>query len=133
VYAEGGAPYAPISQVIQQAIDGRSPVELALPEFVLADLITLAPSLRAHLSRTPPNPPADPQTEQQRLSDSFVLLLSSLSSHGPVLLGLEDAHWADGATLSLIRQVARRSHQADLRLLTVMTYRAGGAGRGARL
>jgi ABC-type oligopeptide transport system substrate-binding subunit len=122
-YAEAGAPYAPISQVIQQAIDGRTPAELGLPEFVVADLITLAPVLRARHPQVPPNPPVDPQTEQQRLSESVVLLLASLSSHGPVLLVLEDAHWADGGTLSLLRHVARRSHQPDLRLLTVFTYR----------
>jgi ABC-type oligopeptide transport system substrate-binding subunit/tRNA A-37 threonylcarbamoyl transferase component Bud32 len=122
-YAEAGAPYAPISQIIQQAVDGRSPGELGLPEFVVADLLTLAPVLRAHHPDLPANPPVDPQTEQQRLSESVVLLLSALSSHGPVLLVLEDAHWADGASLSLLRHLARRSHQPDLRLLTVMTYR----------
>ena len=71
-YAEGGAPYAPISQIIQQAVDGRSPVELGLPEFVLADLITLAPVLRARHPGDAPNPPVDPQAEQQRLSESIV-------------------------------------------------------------
>ncbi len=122
-YAEAGAPYAPISQIIQQAVDGRSPGELGLPEFVLADLVTLAPLLRARHPDIPPNPPVDPQTEQQRLSESVVLLFSALSSRGPVLLVLEDAHWADGGTLSLLRHLSRRSHQPDLRLLTVMTYR----------
>jgi len=122
-YAEASAPYAPISQIIQQAVDGRSPGELGLPEFVLADLVTLAPVLRARHPEIPPNPPADPHVEQQRLSDSLVLLFSALSGHGPVLLVLEDAHWADGGTLSLLRHLARRSHQPDLRLLTVMTYR----------
>ena len=122
-YAEAGAPYAPISQIIQQAVDGRSPGELGLPEFVLADLVTLAPVLRAHHPDIPPNPPVDPHTEQQRLSESIVLLFSALSRQGPVLLVLEDAHWADGGTLSMLRHLARRSHQPDLRLLTVMTYR----------
>jgi ABC-type oligopeptide transport system substrate-binding subunit len=122
-YAEVGAPYAPISQIIQQAVDGRTPGELGLPDFVMADLVTLAPVLRARLPDVPPNPPVDPQTEQQRLSESIVLLFSALAGQGPVLLVLEDAHWADGGTLSMLRHVARRSHQPDLHLLTVMTYR----------
>jgi predicted ATPase len=50
-------------------------------------------------------------------------LFSALSGHGPVMLVLEDAHWADGGTLSMLRHLARRAHQPDLRLLTVMTYR----------
>ncbi len=122
-FAEAGAPYAPVSQMIQQAVDGRSPAELGLPEFVLADLLTLAPSLRARHPETPPNPPADPQVEQQRLSESLVLLVAALSKSGPVLLVLEDAHWADAATLSLLRHLARRAGQPDLRLMIVLTYR----------
>ena len=122
-YAEARAPYAPISQIIQQAVDGHSPAELGLPDFVLADLLTLAPVLRARHPEVLPNPPVDPQTEQQRLSESVVFLFSALASRGPVLLVLEDAHWADGGTLSLLRHVARRSHQPELRLLTVLTYR----------
>jgi ABC-type oligopeptide transport system substrate-binding subunit/tRNA A-37 threonylcarbamoyl transferase component Bud32 len=122
-YAGSGGPYAPVAQMIQQAVDGRTPEELGLPEFVLADLIALAPILRARHPAVLPNPPADPRTEQQRRADSVVLLLSALSRRGPVLLVLEDAHWADGASLALLHHVARRSHQPETRLMTVLTYR----------
>jgi ABC-type oligopeptide transport system substrate-binding subunit len=122
-FADAGAPYAPVSQMIQQAVDGRGPAELGLPEFVLADLMTLAPPLRARHPQIPPNPPAEPQVEQQRISASVVFLMTSLSRVGPVLLLLEDAHWADSATLGLLRHLAHRAAQPDLRLLTVLTYR----------
>ena len=39
----------------------------------------------------------------------------------PYLLVVEDAHWADGATLDLIRHLGRRLHR--LRALLVVTYR----------
>ena len=47
-YAEGGAPYAPFAQILRWAFRDGTGEELAaaLPDFVLADLLTLAPSLR---------------------------------------------------------------------------------------
>jgi DNA-binding CsgD family transcriptional regulator/tetratricopeptide (TPR) repeat protein len=40
----------------------------------------------------------------------------------PFLLVIEDAHWADDATLDLVRHLARRAHR--LRALVLVTYRA---------
>lgn len=52
----------------------------------------------------------------------FQTLLRRLSGHGkPAILAFEDVHWADEATLDLLRFLARRIEQA--RALLVMTYR----------
>ncbi len=121
-YAEGGAPYAPIAAIIQAAVDLPGFENLAgLPPLVLADLITLAPAMRAHFPDVPPNPPLDPQAEQQRLFEGVVALCTALSAQAPLLLVVDDAHWADSGTLSLLRYLARRTRK--LRMLTVLTYR----------
>ncbi|UCF25283.1 MAG: protein kinase, partial [Ralstonia sp.] len=119
-YAEGNAPYAPLAQIIQAA--GLSDLEdpKSLPPHVLADLITLAPALRARFPNLPPNPPIDPQAEQQRMYESVVEMCASLA---PLLLVIDDAHWADGGTLALLRHLARRSRATRARLLVVLTYR----------
>ncbi|HET7011162.1 MAG TPA: ABC transporter substrate-binding protein [Anaerolineales bacterium] len=122
-FASAGAPYAPISQILTQALDGHKPDDLELPGFVVADLITLAPMLRTHHPNVAPNPPAEPQAEQQRISESVIQLLAALSKRGPVLLAVEDAHWADGGSLALIRYLAQRIRRPDLRLMIVLTYR----------
>jgi DNA-binding CsgD family transcriptional regulator/tetratricopeptide (TPR) repeat protein len=50
----------------------------------------------------------------------------------PYLLVLEDAHWADEATLDLVRHIARRIHTC--RALVLVTYRPEDAGgHGLRL
>lgn len=51
----------------------------------------------------------------------------------PYLLVIEDAHWADEATLDLLRHLARRVH--GCRAVVVVTYRPedAGAGSGLRL
>jgi len=126
-YAEGSAPYAPVAQMIRQALEDLSPGGLDLPDFVLADLLTLAPGLRSRYPDIPPNSPLDPQTELERVYDNVVELCARLAARAPLLLFLDDAHWADPGTLFLLRHLARRRRTTQalraLPLLIVMTYR----------
>jgi tetratricopeptide (TPR) repeat protein/predicted Ser/Thr protein kinase len=120
-YAEGGAPYATVGQIIRRAFRRSAEDGFNLPDFVMADLLTLTPSLRASYPDVPPNPTLDPQSEQQRLFESVIALCKALSERAPLLLILEDVHWADSGTLSLLRHLARRTrHQ---RVLLLATYR----------
>lgn len=118
-HVEGGPPYAPLAGMMREAFE--DPAGPAIPEFILADLLTLAPHLRPHYPHIPPNPPLDPQFEQQRVFDSFTTWCETLAAHTPMLLLVEDVHWADGGTLALLRHLTRRARKA--RLLLVMTYR----------
>jgi predicted ATPase len=81
--------------------------------------------LRPNYPDLPPNPPLDPQSEQQRQFESIVALCSALAAQNPLLLVIEDVQWADYGSLSLLRHLARRCHnaQSPLPLLIVMTYR----------
>ena len=58
--------------------------------------------------------------------DLFALLAASLSGVRPSLLVLEDAHWADAATLDLLRYLGRRVHA--MRVLLVVTHRDDEVG-----
>jgi tetratricopeptide (TPR) repeat protein len=122
-YAEGSAPYAPFAQILRRAFrDGaRDQLAAALPDFVLADLLTLAPSLRLRFPEVPPNPSLDPKSEQQRLFENVVAFCQALCDRAPLLLVLEDAHWADSGSLALLRHLARRTRRQPL--LLVATYR----------
>jgi tetratricopeptide (TPR) repeat protein len=120
-YAEGGAPYAPFAQIIRRTLGEGSPNGLPLTEFVLADLLSLAPDLRARHPNVPPNPPLEPQAEQQRLFENMVAFCGAVSEQAPVMVVLDDAHWADSGSLSLLRHLARRTRQK--RVLLMATYR----------
>jgi tetratricopeptide (TPR) repeat protein len=120
-YAEGGAPYAPFGQMVRRALEGSARGGPALPDFVLADLVALAPALRLNFPGVPPNPVLDPESEQQRLFESVVALFMALSERGPLLLVLEDGHWADSGSLALLRHLARRMRRRPV--LIVVTYR----------
>jgi tetratricopeptide (TPR) repeat protein len=118
-FAEGGAPYTPVAQIIRAALtDG---LNLNLPDLVVADLITIAPDLRTRYPDVPPNPPLDPAAEQQRLFESVVAFCNAVTDQAPLLLFLDDVHWADSGTLYLLRHLARRMSRR--RSLIVAGYR----------
>ena len=64
---------------------------------------------------------ADPDTERHRLHTAVTELLAGVSRRRPVLLVLEDGHWADVPTLGLLRHLARASGR--VRLLLLATFR----------
>ena len=62
-------------------------------------------------------------------ADVFLRLSEALGRPGtPYLMVIEDAHWADDATLDLVRHLARRVHR--LRVLVLVTFRSEEAGGG---
>jgi tetratricopeptide (TPR) repeat protein len=120
-YAEGGAPYSPIAQMIRHSISDPKGIVSDIPEFVLADLITLAPDLRITYPNIPPNPELDAESEQQRIFESFVTFCRTHTDRTPLLLFIDDAHWADGGSLLLLLHLARRTR--NLPLLIIASYR----------
>jgi predicted ATPase len=71
-----------------------------------------------------PQLPADIWPADATRQDVFARLIATLRQprqREPYLLVIEDAHWADEATLDLIRHVSRRVH--GCRALVLVTYR----------
>ncbi|RPI56582.1 MAG: hypothetical protein EHM56_04400, partial [Chloroflexi bacterium] len=120
-YAQGAAPYAPFGEMVGQALQDGEPDSLGLPSFVLAGLLAFVPALRVRFPNIPPAPELDPESKQQRLFEDVSFLMAVLSARAPVLLVLEDAHWADGGSLVLLQHLARRTRRQPV--LIVVTYR----------
>ena len=83
-----------------------------------------------------PHLPGDVWPAQATRQEVFTRLLGSLRDPPdgrPYLLVVEDAHWADEATLDLLRYLARRVH--GCRALVLVTYRPEDsvAARGLRI
>ena len=94
-YAEGNAPYAPVAQIVETA---ASLVDLRnFPGS--PGLLSLTPGLHARFPDIPSNLVLDPSVEQLRLYECLVDLCAWLSRQAPILIVLEDAHWADRDTL----------------------------------
>jgi DNA-binding SARP family transcriptional activator/tetratricopeptide (TPR) repeat protein len=82
------------------------------------ELVRLIPELAPAESMPAP---ADPETRRYMLFEAVSLLLADAATRAPVLLVLDDLHWADRGTLHLLRHVARAPHEAAL--LIVGSYR----------
>jgi DNA-binding CsgD family transcriptional regulator len=64
---------------------------------------------------------ADPDTERHRLHSAFADLLAAVGRRAPLVIVIEDGHWADTPTLLLLRHLARGA--PDARALLVTTFR----------
>ena len=80
-----------------------------------------SPLLPQQIPAVDPPLKSDPETERYRLFDAVAAWLAALSTRTPVLLVLDDLHWAEKPTLLLLRHVVRSPE--PLRLLVVGTYR----------
>jgi DNA-binding SARP family transcriptional activator/DNA-binding CsgD family transcriptional regulator/tetratricopeptide (TPR) repeat protein len=67
---------------------------------------------------------ADPETERHRLHAAVVEVLTGASRRRPMLLVIDDMHWAEPGSLHLFRYLARSVSEAHL--LVVATFRDKG-------
>ena len=88
------------------------------------ELARLVPDLALRVGELPPPVAADPDTERHRLHSALADLLAAVSRRTPVVLVVEDAHWADTPTLLLLRHLARGIGEA--RAVLVTTFRDTG-------
>src|SRR5205823_762477 len=64
---------------------------------------------------------ADPETERYRLFEAVNGWLLAVARHVPVVVVLDDLHWATKPTLSMLRHVARAADAG--RILVLGAYR----------
>src|SRR6185437_7219409 len=85
-------------------------------------LLPLVPGLSDVLPDLAPPPRADPDAERYALFDAVIGLLGIASASAPVVLILDDLHWAAKPTLLLLRHLLRFGEHA--RVQVVGTYRS---------
>lgn len=119
--AESNMPYGVFAQMVRKALDPQSKNGVELPDFVLDDVLDLAPDLRPYYPDIEPNPELDPESEQTRLLENMVAFWNAFSDESPVLLVLDDAHWADSSSIAMFQYLARRTKGQPVMMLA--TYR----------
>jgi len=126
--ANGGLPYAPLTEALRNlarelepaaldAVLGPARVELArlLPDLAARDAAAVAPAAG----------PAS-RADQARLFELVLGLLGRLGADRPVLLVVEDLHWADDATRDLLTYLAGNLRSEPVAVIA--TYRTDDAG-----
>lgn len=61
-----------------------------------------------------------PELESNQRRALARLLSTALTAHGPAVAAIEDAHWADPATLDVVRILARRVEEVPLALILTL-------------
>jgi DNA-binding CsgD family transcriptional regulator len=115
-------PYRPFAEALDQLT--RNTDVALLREDIGAtggELTRLLPDLPARIADLPAPISADPDTERHRLHTSITDVLAGAGRRQPVLLVIEDGHWADMPTLVLLRHLARSS--TEMRVLMLATFR----------
>ncbi|WP_195760585.1 helix-turn-helix transcriptional regulator [Agromyces kandeliae] len=122
---DDGAPFIPIRAVMRSIVDlaGADAVRTAAG----AALDTLAPLLPPEIGGGAP----EADLRVGRLHDEFTRLVERVSDLEPVVVVIEDVHWADAPTMQLLRYFARMLH--DGRVMLVMTARTAELPRRHRL
>jgi DNA-binding CsgD family transcriptional regulator/tetratricopeptide (TPR) repeat protein len=120
---DGALPYAPIVEVLRALVTdlGAGAVrELVGPSW--PELARLLPTLGE-----PDHRGLSDQADQARLFELLLGLLGRLSEQGPLLLMVEDLHWADRSTRDLLAFLVRNLRHE--RVLLVVTYRNDEPGQ----
>ncbi len=119
---EVNIPYLPFSEALRTMVHSIPDDKLpALAGPYAAEVIKLVPELAERIPDLVPNPPLEPDQERMRLYRNITGFLTGLARMQPLVLMIDDLHWADAATLQLLRHLAR-SVRAE-RLLFLGTYR----------
>jgi len=126
--AEGAPPYWPWSEAIRSYVRDADPVGLRWQlGSRAADVARVAPEVGERLGIAEEPPAIDSEQERFRVFDAVAGFLGGASQSRPLVLVLDDLHWADEPSLLLLRFIARRL--TDTGLLVVGAYRDVELGR----
>ncbi|HKZ90789.1 MAG TPA: AAA family ATPase [Candidatus Limnocylindrales bacterium] len=120
---EAGLPFAPYTEILRSLVarDGV-PAVVALAGRTARDLARLVPALG------PEERAADQELwAQMRLHEALLDLIQRLAGRTPLLVRLEDLHWADAGTLSATSYLLRTVHGAPITILA--TFRSDDVTR----
>jgi class 3 adenylate cyclase len=119
---EAALPYLPFVEALRQYVADRPPEALAreLGDGV-AEVAKLVPEVLQRLPNAPATSQLPAEQERHRLFESVCGLLARAAAEAPLVLVLDDLHWADRPTLLLLRHLLRRV--GECALVVLGTYR----------
>ena len=117
-----GVPYQPWVQALGHL--ARAAPQATLDAYVErcgGDLARLVPVLRDRVPDLPSPRESDPETGRYLLFAAVARLLEAAGEQEPLLLVLDDLHWADAPTLSLLRHIV--TADSSIPMMVVGAYR----------
>lgn len=119
---ELGMPYHPFVEALNAYVRTDPDAVLgALSGAQTGDLARVIPALAHRVADLPQSERSDPAAERYLMFEAMVELLRSAGDERPVLLVLDDLHWATKPTVLLLRHLLRADPSS--RLVIIGTYR----------
>jgi DNA-binding CsgD family transcriptional regulator len=119
----GAPPFWPWNQILRSYSSPRAHEEIIEMMGASAEIISdIFPDINAWAPDLAPPPVVDdPESARFRLFDSASNFLVAASASQPLMLVLDDVHWADAPTLQLLQFFAR--YVSESKIVVVGTYR----------
>jgi predicted ATPase len=116
-------PYLPFVEVLENCLDGAAgPDRLRMMlEDCGPELSRIVPKLKRLIRDLAPPLKLPPEQARRHLFNSVCDFMARLALEKPILLILEDLHWADAATLSRLAHLANRL--TELPVAPIVTFR----------
>ncbi|GAC1696089.1 MAG: hypothetical protein PVS3B3_20960 [Ktedonobacteraceae bacterium] len=117
--------YQPFIEALRPRIDQENAPENLLHDVWLAELARLFPELHERypdLTRVV----ADASVARNHLFEALTRLLAALAARAPLLLFLDDIHWADSATQDLLHYLARHFTAHPTPIMLLLSLRTDG-------
>ena len=120
---EGSPPFWPWRQILREVAgdldDARLRSVLGVDAGVVADVV---PELAARLDVALAHRPGDAQAARVHFFDAVTRLLLETAAERPLVVVLEDLHWADESSMALLRFVTGAVRRSGM--LLIATYRS---------
>jgi DNA-binding SARP family transcriptional activator/tetratricopeptide (TPR) repeat protein len=120
--ASGRLSYHPLTQALRRRLERENAPEDLLSDLWLTQLTRLLPELR---DRYPdlPDPTQEASTARQHLFEAIARLGQALAARAPLVLFLDDWHWADAASMDVLQYALLRWSEEGAPILVLLTLR----------
>jgi len=119
--SEVALPYQPLVEALRGYLPTLDLSRIQVSSLWLREVSKLIPELSEVLPDLPNSVPLNSDTERNRLFEGVIQFLVAISHQRPLILFIDDLHWADQATLALLQYLAR--HVTRERVLLIGAYR----------
>jgi DNA-binding SARP family transcriptional activator len=117
-----GLSYQPLTHLLRQRIERENAPEDLLSDLWLSQLTRLLPELRERYPDLPP-PTQEENSARQHLFEAITRLGQALAARRPVVLFIDDWHWADDASRDVLQYAAQRWAEQQVPILILLTLR----------
>jgi predicted ATPase/DNA-binding SARP family transcriptional activator len=130
--SSGRLSYQPLIEALRPRIDQENAPDDLLHDVWLAELARLLPELRERYPDLS-SQAADASVSRNHLFEAVTRLLDALAARTPLVIFLDDLHWADTATLDLLHYLARRFTEHATPALLLLSLRTEALQTTTRL